>query len=568
MYSLTYTPVLMSGDTRNGEWVQMSDVLTYLTDSGTLTPGQGQQVSAHLAANPTMTAGRAAVELGLITREQARSAVSNAHGLPLMDDLASVKCDEDAIALLDKSKARRWSVVPLGFDGDTVVIATTAQSAASTQVSDDLHLALGRPFRLVVAPEQDVKAKLDAEYRNEMEILALAGEVAGGSGASDASVRMVELTLDQAITDRASDIHIEPGSAEMAVRYRIDGVLIDKPPIPKSIALSVTSRLKVISGMDIAESRVPQDGRISRTRGGKKIDMRVSTLPTVHGEKVVLRILDNSATRRSLTDFAFTDANAQRWRSASRKPSGMLLVTGPTGSGKSTTLYATLNELASPDVNIVTVEDPVEYRIPRINQVQVNPRAGLTFARALRSILRQDPDIILVGEIRDAETAKIAIEAALTGHLVLSTLHTTSAPEAATRLSEMGVEPFLVGSVLECVLAQRLVRQLCEACKRPYVPDPAELERSGFFPPEGVTPRFFEAVGCARCSDTGYQGRLAVHETMVRSPALEKAIAREATVDVISELATGDGMIPMRGDGWAKVCSGQTTIAEVLRVVA
>jgi type IV pilus assembly protein PilB len=547
----------------------MADVLGHMVGSGLLNQEQAVQVQAHAAAHGG-TVARAAVELGYLDREKAREAVAAAHGgTSLIADLASVKCDPDAIALITKVKARMWSVIPIRFEGDTVVLAATAASANSTQVSDDLRLALGRPYRFEIAPDLVLKAMLDAEYRNEREIAALAGQVTDGAKeAPDMAVRMVELTLDQAITDRASDIHIEPGSNEVYVRYRIDGVLIDKPSIPKQIALSVISRLKVMSGMDIAENRVPLDGRMSMTRQGRKIDMRVSSLPTVYGEKIVARILDNSATRQSLKEFAFSEANERRWLNASKKPSGLLLVTGPTGSGKSTTLYATLNELARPEVNIVTVEDPVEYRIPRINQVQVNPKAGLTFSSALRSILRQDPDIILLGEIRDKETAQIAIEASLTGHLVLSTLHTNSAPEAATRLSEMGVDGYLVGSVLECTLAQRLVRRLCLACRRAYEPDPEQLAAVEFYSPDGVTPAFFEPVGCARCSMTGYKGRIAVHETMIRTPALEKAIVKDSTIDIITGIAKTDGMVPMRADGWDKVAQGLTTIAEVLRVVA
>jgi len=535
-----------------------------------VTGPQAEQITAHVAAH-NVTAAKAAVALSYLSTDQARHAVAGAAGVVLVDDLASVRCDEDALALVPRGKARRWCVVPMRFDGETLVLAATAAAAGSTEVADDLRLALtGRPYRLEVAPERDLMAKLDAEYRNELEIATLAGRVTTGAsdGSGESSVRMVELTLDQAVVDGASDIHIEPGANEVHVRYRIDGVMVTKSPLPRQIALQIASRLKILAGIDIAETRKPQDGRLSMTKNGKKIDMRVSTLPTVHGEKVVLRILDSSTTRQSYKDFAFSASNAKRWTSAAKRPSGMLLVTGPTGSGKTTTLYGTLNELLRPEVNIVTVEDPVEYRIAHINQVQVNPKAGLTFASALRAILRQDPDIILVGEIRDKETAQIAIEAALTGHLVLSTLHTNSAPEAATRLSEMGIEGYLVGSVLECALAQRLVRKLCTFCRRQYDPDRVDLEQIGFRAPPGTTPLFYEAVGCARCSTTGYKGRLAVHETMTRSPVLEKALVRDATIDVIEEIALADGMIPMRQDGWAKVTSGLTTLAEILRVVA
>lgn len=552
----------------------MTDVLTYMTANAVLSPGQADQVRAHMGAHAVGVA-KAVVELGLMTPEQVRPHVLRASGVTPIQDLASVRCDPDALALVPRAKARQWHVIPLRFEGQTLVLATTLATYNSHDVREDLRLALGgRAFEFEVAEDREVRAKLDAEYRNELELTALAERVTeaastGDGAAADTAVRMVDLTLDQAIADRASDIHVEPGFGEVHVRYRIDGVLIDKPSIPKAIQDGVISRLKIISGMDIAEKRIPQDGRLSRkSREGKKIDMRVSSLPTVHGEKIVLRILDNSATRQSLGDFVFTQANADRWMNAATKPSGLMLVTGPTGSGKSTTLYATLNEVSRPEVNIVTVEDPVEYRIPRINQVQVNPKAGLTFASALRSILRQDPDIILLGEIRDQETAQIAIEASLTGHLVLSTLHTNNSPEAATRLAEMGVEGFLVGSVLECVLAQRLVRRLCERCKTPAQPTPQELAAIGFYTPEGVTPTFYDAVGCASCANTGYRGRLAVHESMVRTPQMEKLISTGATVDLIADQARADGMVPMKGDGWAKVAAGLTTIAEVLRVVA
>lgn len=551
----------------------MSDALTVMATSGALTAEQAVQVQAHMAAHG-VSAAKAAVQLGFVSSDDARRAVLLASGITPVTDLASVRCDPDALAMVPRAKARRWGVIPLRFDGGTLVCATTMTTYQSQEVRDDLRLALGgRAFEFEVATDREVRAKLDAEYRNELELTALAEQVVGagstGNTAADTAVRMVELILDQAITDRASDIHVEPNAAEVFVRYRIDGVLIDKPTIPKAIQDGVISRLKILSNIDIAEKRIPQDGRLSRNaRDGRKIDMRVSSLPTVHGEKVVLRILDNSATRQSLGDFAFTRENEARWMSAAKKPSGLMLVTGPTGSGKSTTLYATLNEVSRPEVNIVTVEDPVEYRIPRINQVQVNPKAGLTFASALRSILRQDPDVILLGEIRDKETAQIAIEASLTGHLVLSTLHTNNSPEAATRLAEMGVEGFLVGSILECVLAQRLVRRLCEKCKRPHQPTADELDVVGFYAPPGVSPAFYEAVGCATCSGTGYRGRLAVHETMVRTPQLEKLVSTGATVDLIADQARADGMVPMKGDGWAKVSAGLTTIAEVLRVVA
>ena len=337
---------------------------------------------------------------------------------------------------------------------------------------------------------------------------------------------------------------------------------------PKQITGGVISRVKIMSDIDIAERRKPQDGRMSIVHNGRKIDLRVATLPTVWGEKIVMRILDNSTASLDLRDLSFLDENYETYRESYTKPYGMILVTGPTGSGKSTTLYATLNAVSKPEINVITVEDPVEYRLPGINQVQVNPKAGLTFAGALRSILRSDPDVVLLGEIRDHETAQIAIEAALTGHLVLSTLHTNDAPSAITRLTEMGIEPFLVGSALDAVVAQRLARRLCSKCKEPYTPTPQELLAARFPWVDGEPlPELMRRVGCTTCSKTGYRGRLALHEVMRVTEEIERhAVAHSSSAD-IAATAMKQGMIPLRDDGWHKVALGQTSIEEILRVV-
>ena len=321
--------------------------------------------------------------------------------------------------------------------------------------------------------------------------------------------------------------------------------------------------------MNIAERRVPQDGRMSVNHQGRRIDLRVATLPTVWGEKVVMRILDNTNTQLDLQDLGFSDDNFRRFEESYSKPYGMILATGPTGSGKSTTLYATLNQLNRPDVNVITVEDPVEYRLPGINQVQTNTKAGLTFASALRSILRSDPDIVLIGEIRDHETAQIAVEAALTGHLVLSTLHTNDAPSAVTRLVEMGIEPFLVGSALDVVLAQRLCRSLCARCKQEYTPEPEELTRVGYPWTDGdPLPTLCKPVGCSACSQTGYRGRLALHEVMSVTEEISRLTVARASTDDITRAAQDQGMSELKHDGWRKVALGRTSIEEVLRVVA
>jgi type IV pilus assembly protein PilB len=325
-----------------------------------------------------------------------------------------------------------------------------------------------------------------------------------------------------------------------------------------------------MADIDIAERRKPQDGRMSVSHGGRKIDLRVATLPTVWGEKVVMRILDNSSSSMQITDLGMLPANAERYRTSYTKPYGMILVTGPTGSGKSTTLYTTIHEVARPEINVITVEDPVEYRMAGINQVQVNPKAGLTFASALRSILRSDPDVVLLGEIRDHETAQIAIEASLTGHLVLSTLHTNDAPSAVTRLTEMDIEPFLVGSALDCVVAQRLARRLCERCREPYMPNPNELHALGFLSESmpSIDGPLYKPVGCGSCSNTGYRGRVAIHEVMTVTEGIERLAVARASSAEIARLAISEGMQTLRQDGWAKARLGITSVDEILRVVA
>jgi type IV pilus assembly protein PilB len=381
-------------------------------------------------------------------------------------------------------------------------------------------------------------------------------------------VKFVNLLITQAVQDRASDIHIEPAERDLRVRFRIDGVLHEVMRSPKSITSGVTSRLKIMADINIAERRVPQDGRLSVNVGGKKIDLRVATLPTVWGEKVVMRILDNSTAMLTLADLGFSEAAYERYARSFTKPYGMILVTGPTGSGKSTTLYATLNIVSTPDKNVITVEDPVEYRLAGINQVQTNAKAGLTFASALRSILRSDPDVVLIGEIRDHETAQIAIEASLTGHLVLSTLHTNNAPSAVSRLIEMGIEPFLVGSSMDCVLAQRLARRLCSKCREAYVPQPEFLRAARYPWDEGEPlPQLYRAVGCQNCSKTGYKGRLALQEVMVVSETIERLAVERASGETIARAAEEEGMITLRSDGLSKVAAGITSLEEILRVV-
>jgi type IV pilus assembly protein PilB len=381
-------------------------------------------------------------------------------------------------------------------------------------------------------------------------------------------VRLVNLLITQAVADRASDIHIEPAEKDIRIRYRIDGVLHEVMRSPKNIQNGLISRLKVMADINIAERRVPQDGRVGLVVGGKPVDLRLATLPTVHGEKVVIRILDKTSALLKLEELGFLEESYQRFEEAYRKPYGAILVTGPTGSGKSTTLYAALNIINSPERNIITVEDPVEYRLHGINQIQVNPKAGLTFSSALRSILRADPDVVLIGEIRDRETALISVEAALTGHLVLSTLHTNDAASAITRLIEMGVEPYLVASALDCIVAQRLARQLCPRCKQPYKPTEAELLTAGFSEDRLASiDELYRPEGCPNCGKTGYRGRIALYEVMPVTEEIEQLAVERRSSEDMRRLAIEQGMITLREDGLEKVAMGMTSFEEIFRVV-
>nr|MBA2724891.1 type II secretion system ATPase GspE [Actinomycetota bacterium] len=486
------------------------------------------------------------------------------------------------VQLLPESAARRHNCIPIRIDDDGRLVIAMADPANVVAV-DDVRAMTKREIRTVVATKVEVHAAINRHYRLDSAAETLVEEAAAqkdadeksleahlaSAGSEDAPIiKLVNLLITQAVNDRASDIHIEPGEKDLRVRYRVDGVLHEVMHPPKSVHAGITSRLKIMADINIAERRIPQDGRISLVVQGKAIDIRMATLPTVYGEKIVMRILDKSSALLELSDLGFLPENFERFQQSYRKPYGAILVTGPTGSGKSTTLYATLNILNRPNVNIITVEDPVEYRLAGVNQVQTNPKAGLTFATALRSILRSDPDICLIGEIRDSETAQIAIEAALTGHLVLSTLHTNDAPSALTRLVEMGIEPFLVASSLDCIVAQRLARKLCSRCKQAYVPSSEELVSARFaFDADADLPQIYKPVGCTACAKTGYRGRMAVHEVMTVTEEIERLVAEHASAEEMGKVARQQGMITLRQDGMEKVRAGLTSIEEVLRVV-
>ncbi|OIH95382.1 GspE/PulE family protein [Curtobacterium sp. MCBA15_001] len=522
---------------------------------------------------------RTLVDRGVVSEAQfitARAASNNSKTVPLTD----YPVDGTAVSILPAALCRRHGVLGVGFEGDVLVLAMVNPS--NVLAIDDARAACGRAIKPLQVDERDLASALDRYLRADDELndltssleeeasaTAKQADISEGSLDDVPIVRFVNLLVSQAIQDHASDIHIEPGEHEVRVRYRIDGVLHEMSPAPKNIQNGVISRLKIMSDIDIAERRKPQDGRMSVRHGGRQIDLRVATLPTVWGEKVVMRILDNTNTSLTLSDLNLLEQNAVAYQRSYSKPYGMILVTGPTGSGKSTTLYTTLNAVARPEINVITVEDPVEYRMAGINQVQVNPKAGLTFASALRSILRSDPDVVLLGEIRDHETAQIAIEASLTGHLVLSTLHTNDAPSAITRLTEMDIEPFLVGSALDCVVAQRLARKLCDRCKAPAVYEPSQLAALGFIrSADAPVPEFFAPIGCAVCSNTGYRGRIALHEVMTVTEEIERLAVARASSAEISRVAQEQGMLTLRQDGWQKVLLGLTSVDEILRVVA
>ncbi len=516
--------------------------------------------------------GRTLVELGLISEAQLVRALASQVGMEFVE-LGDFPVDQAAVQLVPAQVCRRHTALPIALEDRAIKVAMA--NPGNVVAVDDFRALTNREVIPVVAAHDDVVAAIDRFCRadNELEDLqgSLESDVESDSDLGDVIeddapiVRFVNLIITQAIQDRASDIHIEPAEKDLRVRYRIDGVLHEMQRASKGIQNGVISRLKIMADIDIAERRKPQDGRLSVSHQGRKIDLRVATLPTVWGEKVVMRVLDNTTATMDLEDLGIRPENYEIYRKSFTKPYGMILVTGPTGSGKSTTLYATLNQVSKPEINVITVEDPVEYRIPNINQVQVNPKAGLTFAAALRSILRADPDVVLLGEIRDHETAQIAIEAALTGHLVLSTLHTNDAPSAITRLIEMGIEPFLVGSAIDSVVAQRLARRLCGKCKSEYQPELAAIQER--FDWKGKeSPVLFRAEGCSACSNTGYRGRLALHEVMPVTEDIERlAVARASSVEIANK-AKEQGMVTLMQDGWAKVQDGLTSIEELFRV--
>ncbi|MFQ5881414.1 MAG: type IV-A pilus assembly ATPase PilB [Candidatus Methylomirabilales bacterium] len=524
------------------------------------------------------------VKLGYLTEEDITSFLSKQYGVPSIN-LAHFEIDQSLIKLVPAEIAQKHMLIPINRKGNALTVAMADPS--NIFAIDDIKFLSGFKVEPVVAAETSIKNAINKHYDSaglvqdlmktfdEREVSTVE-EVEEGVDTGDLQkatedapvVKLVNLILTDAIKKGASDIHVEPYEKSFRVRYRIDGVLYDVMQPPMKLRAAITSRVKIMAQLDIAERRLPQDGRIKIKMGQKEIDFRVSTLPTLFGEKVVTRLLDKSNLQLDMTKLGFESQALRDFEKAILAPYGMVLVTGPTGSGKTTTLYSALHRLNTIETNIMTAEDPVEFNLPGVNQVQMKPEIGLNFAAALRSFLRQDPDIIMVGEVRDYETAEIAIKAALTGHLVLSTLHTNDAPSTVSRLLNMGVEPFLVAASTNLILAQRLARKICGSCKEEVkVPHQALID-VGFLPEETETLRYYQGKGCMECNDTGYRGRLALYEVMVITDDIKDAILQGASVSELKELARKNGMRTLREAGLQKIREGMTTIPEVMRVTS
>jgi type IV pilus assembly protein PilB len=533
-----------------------------------------EQLDVALAEQSGRSLCSVLVDQGVSDETAIARAVAENMGVPFVD-LGAIDIDPTAATMLSVEMARRHTCLPIKIQDDELVVALS--DPANIFAIDDLRIVTGYDIRPVVAPESDLLQAIDRFAAMQENVEDMVGNIENLSSDADEDVdaedeeapvaKILNHIVTEAIRQGAGDIYIEPGERDLRVRYRIDGVCQEIMRSPKKIHRQLMSRLKIQCEMDISEKRIPQDGRFGVVLDGKSVDFRVAVLPTVEGEMSVMRLLRKDSIMMSLEDLGFLEQPLERVLDAIGRPYGALLVTGPTGSGKSTTLYAAINKTTSPTVNLITVEDPVEYRLDGLSQVQVHEKAGLTFAAALRSILRQDPDVVMIGEIRDKETATIAIEAALTGHLVLSTLHTNDAPSALTRLTEMGVEPFLSASAINCVLAQRLARRLCKECKEQYTPEEEVLQRIRFPYEPGHPPLLFRATGCNKCNNIGYKGRMGIHEVMTVTEEIERACVNHASGDEIARIAREQGMLTLRDDGFAKVLAGTTSIEEVMRVV-
>ena len=560
------TPGLTPPSSRGRSTQQIGDIVVGF--------GYAGRESVELAIAESRASGRRTgevlVDRGVLTPDQLARVIAERFGVDHVD-LNAFRVDMSAANLLPSSAAKRYSAVPVGFvDERTLLVAMV--DPGNVLAIDDISLMTSYDVRPAVAAQEDVNALIGR--LNQIDDMVVEEAVADEGpeivdlreSADDAPVvKLVNSLVAQGVDQGASDIHFEPVNGELVVRFRIDGVLTEATRIPGKLVSGVISRIKIMSDLDIAERRIPQDGRTALNLDGRRVDVRVATLPLVGGEGAVLRVLDKEGVVIDLDRLGMVEPERSRFVESFSRAHGAVLVTGPTGSGKSTTLYGALTMLHTPEKNIITIEDPVEYELAGVKQMPVNPKAGLSFANGLRSMMRADPDIIMVGEIRDKETAQIAIEAALTGHLVLSTLHTNNAPGAIARLIEMGVEPFLVSSAVSCVLAQRLARRLCEHCKKPVV-IPGDVVRANGYDVDDDQVSVFEPGGCTRCGGSGYRGRIGLYEVMPVTDEIRSLAVARASADAIAEAASRAGMRELRAEGLEKVRAGLTSFAELARV--
>jgi len=545
-----------------------------------LVSGQQWQDSLEQHRQTGKSMGKILVESGIISQEALINTIANQVHMQIID-LETVQIDKQTIDKVPGSIVQLYSIMPVKLQGRNLTVAIS--DPLNLEFLDDLRFTVGCNILPVVASEDQIQQKINQYYKLEKESIPqlvnqiktekvtikdkdsnFKAEELQELAAQAPVVKLLNLIILEAVKEKASDIHFEPFDKDFKIRYRIDGQCIEAASPPKDLNLALASRIKVMANLDVAETRLPQDGRILTNIAGKKVDVRVSTLPTVFGESIVMRILDKSVVSLSLDQVGLTDKDKATLRRLIRRPNGIVVVTGPTGSGKTTTLYSCLKEINKTELKIITAEDPVEYDIRGIMQINVKPKINLTFARCLRHILRQDPDVIMVGEIRDKETAEIAIQAALTGHLVFSTLHTNDAPGAITRLLDMGVPPFLITSTLSASLAQRLLRTICPDCKEPYKPTEKELSQVGLTQAKAKGKKFYKGKGCKKCKDSGYRGRVGIFEFFVLDDEINSLILQKKSAQVIKELAIKKGMLSLRDDGLDKIYQGLTTIEELV----
>jgi type IV pilus assembly protein PilB len=563
-----------------------------LLEKGVITQEQLDE-ALNVQKNTTEQIGRILTDLGHVTERDVLRAHAEQLGIPFLE-LDQTSVDEDVAKAIPQSVVQRYNAIPIRRSGNRLTVAMSDPS--NVFALDDMRLITGYEIDPVLATADDISALLDdtdgASAGGQEELQTALDALDGGLGAALGDeldiasagteenvdraqvmeeeapiIRVVNVVIQQAIKDRASDVHVEPDRRGVRIRYRIDGVLHEVMRVPKYVHAPLVSRIKIMGDMNIAERRIPQDGRIHIRHEGRDFDLRVSSLPTVFGEKVVMRILDQGSVLIGLNKLGMHGETQAQLESVIVQPNGMILSTGPTGSGKTTTQYSILNKINSVEKNILTIEDPVEYQLPGLSQVHVNRKAGLTFASAMRSFLRQDPDIIMVGEIRDLETAETAVQASLTGHLVLSTLHTNDAPSAITRLMDMGVEPFLIASSIVGILAQRLARRICQNCKEPYKPPAEALHRVAFNVDDMENVVFYRGRGCEQCRHTGYRGRSGIYEMMLVSEEVADLTVKRAPLSEIRAAALAGGMKTLKTDGFQKVMEGLTTVEEVMRVI-